>query len=307
MSGLLEHLVQRTLASSTKVKPRPVSVFEPTAVSPPPRAPSEQARDDLARGLAMDVDMAQADLEHRPDPVRGHDANEPRTRTSQQPVAPLVEPGTPVFPARAVRRGPRESQDTPAFPERSTSIHPIADGGQRQASEADGARRAVGALQMTVIPEAAVRPAAVAQPHIPLQGKPSDPTASRSRDRRPDAHTASTAAVASSSDLAGRVDLSERAAAGRSALAPPRPLPTPLPEPSALQAILQPRLPQPSLAPPPRPSPLEQSVEPVVHVTIGRVEIRAVSLPLAPRRSAPSGTPRLSLGDYLDRRSGGRR
>lgn len=70
------------------------------------------------------------------------------------------------------------------------------------------------------------------------------------------------------------------------------------------QAILTPRhSPQPVVHPA-APS-LSKPTEPIVHVTIGRVEIRAVSTPAAPKRSAPI-QPALSLSDYLERRSGGR-
>jgi hypothetical protein len=71
------------------------------------------------------------------------------------------------------------------------------------------------------------------------------------------------------------------------------------------QAILTPRLSREPVAPPAPPS-FSKPAEPVVHVTIGRVEIRAVSVPAASKRSSPS-KPALSLSDYLSRRSGVRR
>jgi len=49
---------------------------------------------------------------------------------------------------------------------------------------------------------------------------------------------------------------------------------------------------------------ISNPAEPTVHVTIGRVEIRAVAAPAAQKRSTPS-KPALSLNDYLQRRSGG--
>lgn len=50
----------------------------------------------------------------------------------------------------------------------------------------------------------------------------------------------------------------------------------------------------------------EPPAPPVIHVTIGRVEVRATPTPAAPRRAAHS-TPTLSLEDYLRSRNGGRR
>jgi hypothetical protein len=53
-------------------------------------------------------------------------------------------------------------------------------------------------------------------------------------------------------------------------------------------------------------APPEPPAPPVIHVTIGRVEVRATPTPAAPRRAAhPTST--LSLEDYLRSRNGGRR
>lgn len=48
------------------------------------------------------------------------------------------------------------------------------------------------------------------------------------------------------------------------------------------------------------------SSEPPVHVTIGRIEVTALSEPPAPRRKSPARPPAMSLEDYLARRHGGR-
>ena len=42
---------------------------------------------------------------------------------------------------------------------------------------------------------------------------------------------------------------------------------------------------------------------PPVYVTIGRVEVRALASPERPPRAAKSGTPRLTLDDYLRKRN----
>ena len=46
---------------------------------------------------------------------------------------------------------------------------------------------------------------------------------------------------------------------------------------------------------------------PAIHVTIGRVEVRAVMSPSAPPKVAPRAVPKLSLKDYLKQRNGGAR
>ena len=47
--------------------------------------------------------------------------------------------------------------------------------------------------------------------------------------------------------------------------------------------------------------------EPPVHVTIGRIEVTAVSAAPAPRRAAMARKPSMSLDDYLARRQRGER
>lgn len=53
--------------------------------------------------------------------------------------------------------------------------------------------------------------------------------------------------------------------------------------------------------------PLPSSSEPrAIHVTIGRVEVRAIMAPTAPPKAAAPPTPKISLEDYLKQRNGGR-
>jgi phage tail sheath protein FI len=48
------------------------------------------------------------------------------------------------------------------------------------------------------------------------------------------------------------------------------------------------------------------SPPPVIHVTIGRVDVRAILPAPQTRRTSPQPAPRLSLEDYLKRRNGDR-
>jgi hypothetical protein len=52
--------------------------------------------------------------------------------------------------------------------------------------------------------------------------------------------------------------------------------------------------------------PMPPVTEPVVNVTIGRVEIRAVAPPPSPTRRVPQTPKPLSLDDYLKQRGDGR-
>jgi hypothetical protein len=74
---------------------------------------------------------------------------------------------------------------------------------------------------------------------------------------------------------------------------------------AASPGVLLPRLPQFEPITRLMESPKQRSPEPTVHVTIGRVEIRAVSAPAAQKSSSPI-KPALSLSEYLTRRNGGR-
>ena len=45
---------------------------------------------------------------------------------------------------------------------------------------------------------------------------------------------------------------------------------------------------------------------PIVRITIGRIEVRAAPAPVSPSHKRPPPAPKLSLGDYLKQRNGGR-
>jgi len=52
--------------------------------------------------------------------------------------------------------------------------------------------------------------------------------------------------------------------------------------------------------------PIENSM-PTIRVSIGKIEVRAVSPPVSPRKTTPCVQPKMSLEDYLSRREGGSR
>lgn len=80
----------------------------------------------------------------------------------------------------------------------------------------------------------------------------------------------------------------------------------PPPPPQAPRSTVLPRIAEPRVIPPPREDP--RSAPPAIHVTIGRVEVRATApaAPPVPQKSKPSRAPKLSLDDYLRQRNGGR-
>lgn len=68
--------------------------------------------------------------------------------------------------------------------------------------------------------------------------------------------------------------------------------------------LLQPKVaPADQLAFPPRQQPAAAAAEPVIQVTIGRIEVRATPPPLQPARPRPAAQSAGSLEEYLQRRS----
>jgi hypothetical protein len=152
--------------------------------------------------------------------------------------------------------------------------------------------------------------AAVGARRLRLQGKLAAETDFATSETRSETSLPVRERFAMPSD-AGRTESPDRAAVAEPE---PRTVASPLDlrrgkpgdTPSApVQAILAPRLPHPEPVAQSMQAVVPKPAEPTVHVTIGRVEIRAVSAPAAQKRSTPS-KPALSLNDYLNRRSGGR-
>ncbi len=98
--------------------------------------------------------------------------------------------------------------------------------------------------------------------------------------------------------VAPRVEVSETPEDTVPLLAPPFPAPAMVLGPGVVQA------------PPARPNATEESGEavtgPTIEVTIGRVEVRAVTAARPPARQSPKPAERLSLDEYLRQRPGGR-
>ncbi|MCY7324304.1 MAG: hypothetical protein LH660_21505 [Phormidesmis sp. CAN_BIN36] len=70
--------------------------------------------------------------------------------------------------------------------------------------------------------------------------------------------------------------------------------------------IAQSQVIQPSMVSIEKPQALTDPATPTIHVTIGRVDVRAMTPPHAPRSPAPPPQPQLSLDAYLQSRKGGR-
>ncbi|RMF55725.1 MAG: hypothetical protein D6746_13290 [Bacteroidetes bacterium] len=73
---------------------------------------------------------------------------------------------------------------------------------------------------------------------------------------------------------------------------------TPSPEVSTPSPMLAPPL----AVPPPAPTALPAEAAPAIHVSIGRVVVRAVTPPAPPRRKEAAPSNVMTLDDYLSRR-----
>lgn len=218
---------------------------------------------------------------------RGHEAGRPAWPAThlveERSPAPFRKPGRP----GARDREAAQAREQPQTPRRLPGESPIEAAAEPSLPESTTASRAR---------------------HLQVQGKPSaQPDASRAEPRVeavspiPERPTALVPACGESParTLAGEPEPRTVTPPAEPAREGPGDAPS-----SPAQAILAPRLPQPSIMQPVQP-PIAKPAQPIVHVTIGRVEVRAVPAPATPKRAAPT-KPTLSLGDYLHRRSGGR-
>jgi hypothetical protein len=315
MDGFLSKLIQRSSTNDSIVRPSPLSTFEPGYSSPtldapqtPPFQSERSATDDTGtiRRLVPDVDRVSLDAAEsatgagveqlhatettlRVDPspavsggpVRGHAQKSPGVEKR----APTIgEPHTHIPLDQAESRFVLERPSVPGVEKQGRRIAPAGEVPKGRAKPRTPTDTATERDNLDPIPALTAR-------RFHVRGKSAErPDPGRSEAA---SHMREHPSTSPGLTQGGRGDSLDRAAAdGRGGSAPQNQLriassdvpPTPAP------AILTPRLPPP---------------EPMVHVTIGRVEIRAVAAPTEQKRSAQL-RPTLSLGDYLRRRNGGR-
>lgn len=287
MNGYLHHLVSRALDTAPVLKPRLPAWFEPVA----PRTPALQ-----------EIDQEQeAPDTPRPAPER---QSPPRPRLAEAPAFPAP----PERPAAV--QGLAESMATvppaPAPPPTAASVRIERE--VREHHEVFVQRR---------IEEKPSPPSPASEPRRAVQREASGPALQAADARiRPRAESPIPAPPVSAflvpkEPMAAAAQALNPVTASVAAPGPaPRPDNRPPPQPAALvpksmpagalPALRPAAVPQAVQAPPPRP------VEPpVIEISIGRVEVRAVSAPApaaAPRQR--SAAPMLSLDDYLKQKDG---
>lgn len=280
MSDFLSNLAARVINAAPVIQPRPLTVFEPW---PTDGALGARRLPDIMPDDASTVETALDGTRptHEAAPAEPNPATPIMATRTMEETSRAVSPSTRSdFTARSV--APRDQAAPPA-------IAPIAE---RATSPT------VAAPQLT--------PSIINHPDEPR--RPAEPTSPAERlivereriDREPEKPPVPV--------LTPQTILIERPAA-------------PATSPSIVQPVVERVIERrEKIAPPDRSrdvrsasapttaneAPPEPPAPPVIHVTIGRVEVRATPTPAAPRRAAHS-TPTLSLEDYLRSRNGGRR
>lgn len=297
MSDYLGNLAARSLASETAppaVRPRPASHFEPPA---PGAAPlwSEAAAAADAGFVEEAVEVAV------PPPARSRPRRPRRSRPSSEgPVPSDPRVLDPPLPTRGGRRRTTETGTLPRagspLPASESLERPDEPPGERpaakpdRAADADGRARprlsavrgdepaAFRAGALTTLARL-VPPAEAEQPAAVLRVRRADPLQRPPEARAPEVRRHG----------ARERDGSPPAVAdgGGPHPAPLRPL-----LPAADRRAVSAR-PEPAVA------------EPVVHVTIGRIEVRAAPAPRPPARERHAARPPVDLDEYLQQRSGG--
>lgn len=291
MSDYLDRLVERSLGLAEPVQPRPVSLYESPEPSPDPRQDESVAGPTFSSVEAPTLReiLRQPEPDSTPSPrrraepiiptvpaipaahdTRSIDASPPAEPHPMLDPAPAPATAPPVLSRRSAEvAGAREAQRTPASTDHTTVVHHV----EREA----------------------LRPASI-DPHPPLLAVPQLPAREHTIERvtvveRPSGDernaTPSLQPLIADRPERQRMEVLQPIPAPRE---PHRPVPLSIPsvdrrterEPSPAQA------------------------EPVIHVTIGRLEIRATTpqTPAAPRRTREQPAV-MSLDDYLRQRAGG--
>jgi hypothetical protein len=317
MNDFLGQLVARAFTSPANIRPRIPSRFEALAT----REPAARAAEASARAPTQPT--VPADATHALPPslreaIRPAEASaaamlDPLPLTDVSPSAACAADGLAPAPVRS----PIRPAAVPAIEPSNASEEPLMDGAQARGTSAQHAPKATRPLVTSALPAQTVQPAikpgaggAATEAGVPRLGAadggrgalPEGPPAAAGEFTAPE-QWPSTARAPGPEHVAPQGP-SEQAALreheGARPSARPRileihPVKAPLPVSGGMAAGSPGQ--RASLAP----------VPPIVQVTIGRVEVRALTPSPPPPRREVSRPPHLSLDEYLTQRNGGRR
>ena len=300
MNDFLGRLAQRALAPAPAVRPRLASPFEPLAgaagAAPAEFDPQPAAESPFARPTATDS----------PGAVRlGHDESGPHetairlasvTPLAGSKLAPTATANPLPLPASAERGAGRgEGNDPPKRPAAPRPAPPPAG------AEGESMDHLLAPPPDSTAAGRGPRPSG-ASPRLPI------PPATAGADRF------SPSPTGEARPAPRRADAQPAPLAGDDTSSSGPPMPGAIPPPAASR-IIHPHVRLPGAATlaadagratAPAVKAAAAAAPPDVHITIGRVEIRAVTPPAAPRATSRPA-PRVSLDDYLQQTAGGRR
>jgi hypothetical protein len=313
MGDFLSNLVDRTLEAAEVVQPRPISRFEPWGADAVAfeAGGHELSPGESPRGTRPPL-QSLADHPAQSEPRR----NETWPALLIRPPEAYARPATPLEPQPVVPQPPASDGQnavvgpTPG-PEPPASASPPTIRRRRQtvgpSSQPDpdrsGETPMPAAERVTVVHhrseaeepsrstlEPVTRPTVIARSVAPEDGR--RPTVERITER-----VVSERSVSSVGPLPAADGRSEQLTAPQALQLPPASV---VAQPGAIRTIepAPPALPEPKAAPTPEP-------ERTINVTIGRVEVRAVSPPSPQPKRQQSKAPVMSLDEYLRKRSKG--
>ncbi len=322
MSGYLEQLASRALNLAPVLQPRLPAWFEPVA-TPTPALQEVVIEQEAPANLEPPLRPAQLPVDTRrvvvtqPAPVL---QAAPVQRTSNIEAAPQSSAPLSAIAAVRIEREIRERHEVLVerrIEAQSTLVPIVSESASRPSQASNGPAQAPQAMptgnRTSPAAHSAVVPAAVHSPAalepVPIEARA---VANLAPPARMQTHPAPWPAAVDPSVMAGLVP-KPVSLAPTSPAASPVPRHNPLQPTPAVSGVLPKQAPMlvPTLRPeaalrPTQPTPPRPIEPPVIEISIGRVDVRAVSTP--PPSSTPrvrSVAPLLSLDDYLRHKDGG--
>jgi hypothetical protein len=280
MSDYLSRAVERETAAIPHVRPALPSIFDPlkaAATSPTPETES-RIEGEPSRNAHQDARTESSFLHEPLAAINALWTEAAAAPTPPETAAVMAEKPSSVFLGTPVATSPTESDFSPQKPSRVAAVEPPV---------------------VRPIAEAPLRPPDVATAEPVVRGAPAS-LASEPRARAPAIVEQATAPTARSAH-GSTVPTSETppaVATPKHVVAPARTTVSRVsPAPSSFEPARNSRAAR-----------NDSSSPRAIHITIGRIEVRAVHPPPepVPRRSAPA-SPKISLEQYLKDRNGGRR
>ncbi len=295
MSGYLSNLLARSLQPGAAIRPRRASWFEPTpgvnVAAPWPEATTEALGVPSAGTLEVSG-RARGQPAPSPDPVLEPPPALPISETAPAEVAPKPVP----LPSRPSRIEPARTVSVHAEPE-APRPEPGVEGASEAPPRPRDATERPGPAIPALPPDAPSAPLSAVEPDPPGAAVPPGPIRPKGESTVEAAERPSTpvrplgpeGALPERPPLANISSLTPQSVTPRFPRQPTVDAPTIKPN-----VLAVPRFQEATQA-----APASSEEAPTIRVSIGRIEVRAVSPPPPPRRKTARPAPTMSLDDYL--------